>query len=215
MRPVPWAGPIEGRPGPPGRQVCRVTPAASVDQDRKVRWDLKAPWGSKALPDQPARQAASVRSHPTIWKQPIMGAVVYYLGSTYQSSANSNLGNLPTSGAPWTLLAQQGATGFTGATGATGAAGPTGSTGATGTTGTTRIGQAGATGATGSTGPIGLTGIGVQGPTGATGAVGLTGATGSTGVATTPATSATALAPPVSCKSWCRSTTVPKVRAQE
>jgi uncharacterized protein (TIGR03437 family) len=59
-----------------------------------------------------------------------LGAVVFYMGSAYQSSANGNLGNLPTNGSPWTLLAQQGATGAAGPTGAAGVVGPTGATGA-------------------------------------------------------------------------------------
>jgi hypothetical protein len=69
------------------------------------------------------------------------GSVVFYLGSTYQSSANTNVSNVPTNGAFWTLIAQQGGTGTTGQTGAlgprdpTGPAGPAGPTGPTGPTG--------------------------------------------------------------------------------
>jgi uncharacterized protein (TIGR03437 family) len=77
----------------------------------------------------------------------IAGSVVFYQGSTYQSAANANIGNLPTNGAPWTLVAQQGASGSTGPTGMTGAIGATGFTGSAGA-----AGVAGATGLAGSTG---------------------------------------------------------------
>jgi uncharacterized protein (TIGR03437 family) len=108
------------------------------------------------------------------------GAVVFDQGSTYQSQTNGNLGNLPSSGAPWTLIAQAGAAGSTGGTGAAGVAGPTGSTGPAGSTGATGAnGTMGATGAAGLTGVTGSTGsIGAPGATGATGAAGATGATG-------------------------------------
>src|SRR6202000_2729414 len=96
-----------------------------------------------------------------------VGALVYYQGSTYQSTTSGNLGVTPTGTGAWVLIAQ-GVTGATGPTGATGLTGPTGFTGATGFTGPT-----GATGATGFTGPTG--------PTGATGFTGPTGATGATG----------------------------------
>jgi hypothetical protein len=92
------------------------------------------------------------------------GSIVFYLGSTYQSSADNNQGHLPNAGAPWTLIAQQGATGSTGVTGATGAAGTNGATGATGAPGTNGtnglVGATGATGASGATGPTGATGTG-------------------------------------------------------
>ncbi|MGA2741723.1 MAG: hypothetical protein ABSG65_30335, partial [Bryobacteraceae bacterium] len=106
------------------------------------------------------------------------GDLVFYQGSTYQSSVNSNV-TLPTNGASWMVIAQQGATGSTGTTGSTGAAGATGASGATGATGT--IGATGATGFTGAigvTGATGATGVGIAGATGATGAIGSTGATG-------------------------------------
>jgi uncharacterized protein (TIGR03437 family) len=73
------------------------------------------------------------------------GSIVFYQGSTYQSSANANVGHVPSNGAPWTMIAQQGAAGSTGAAGATG---PTG-VGLPGITGAT-----GATGATGSLAPV-------------------------------------------------------------
>jgi hypothetical protein len=69
------------------------------------------------------------------------GSVVFYEGSSYQSLTDRNEGNLPTSGANWMLIAQQGATG---ATGAVGGIGPTGLAGTNGANGV-----AGATGATG------------------------------------------------------------------
>jgi collagen type VII alpha len=108
------------------------------------------------------------------------GAVVFYQGSAYQSQTNGNLGNLPSSGAPWTLIAQAGAAGSTGGTGAAGTGGPTGSTGPVGSTGAT-----GASGTTGATGPAGVTGstgsTSAPGATGATGAAGVNGSTGATG----------------------------------
>ena len=76
------------------------------------------------------------------------GSVVTYLGSSYVSLSDGNAGNTPTSGTPWAVLAQQGATG------ATGAAGAAGATGATGTAGSPGI--SGATGATGPTGTLGV-----------------------------------------------------------
>jgi collagen type VII alpha len=130
------------------------------------------------------------------------GAVVFYQGSTYQSQANGNVENLPSSGAPWTLIAQAGAVGTTGGTGVAGIAGPTGSTGPVGSTGAT--GANGATGPTGAAGPTGLIGAtgsagatganGTTGPTGAAGPTGLIGATGSAG--TTGSTGATGSAGP-------------------
>src|SRR6185369_10949589 len=95
-----------------------------------------------------------------------VGDAVFFSGSSYVSLSGANINNTPP-GAPWALLAQQGATGLTGATGAIGATGSTGALGATGATGST-----GATGATGSTGS--------QGVAGPTGAAGVTGATGTT-----------------------------------
>ncbi len=118
------------------------------------------------------------------------GSVVFYQGSTYQSLTGNNTGALPTNGAPWTLVAQQGATGGVGATGAVGPTGVVGATGAVGATGTQGIagptgaqGIAGPTGAVGPTGAAGATGAqGIAGPTGAVGAVGATGAVGPSGV---------------------------------
>ncbi len=78
------------------------------------------------------------------------GAVVTYLGSSYISLSDGNTGNTPTSGAPWAVLAQQGATG---SAGATGAAGPTGAAGAAGSAGAQGI--PGDIGPTGATGPAG------------------------------------------------------------
>ena len=102
-----------------------------------------------------------------------LGNVVFYQGSSYQSSTNGNTGNLPTGGPPWMLIAQQGATGPAGATGLTGATGPTGAVGPTGA-----IGATGLQGIAGTTGPQGIQGIqGVAGATGATGPVGPTGIT--------------------------------------
>ena len=72
---------------------------------------------------------------------------VFFNGSSYISLSSGNIGNTPTGGAPWALLAQQGAAGATGSTGATGATGPTGATGNAGAAGAT--GSAGATGAAG------------------------------------------------------------------
>jgi Collagen triple helix repeat (20 copies) len=87
------------------------------------------------------------------------GAAVFYNGSSYIGLMGSNVGNAPTGGAPWALLAQQGSTG---ATGPAGEIGPTGLTG-----------PAGPQGTQGNIGPIGLTGPqGAVGPTGATGSIG-------------------------------------------
>lgn len=84
------------------------------------------------------------------------GDAVFFNGSSYISLSNGNVGNIPTGGAPWALLAQQGVTGPTGATGPTGLTGATGATGPTGPTGPQGIqGITGTTGATGPTGPTG------------------------------------------------------------
>ena len=86
-----------------------------------------------------------------------VGDAVFYNGSSYISRTGSNVGNTPSNGAPWALLAQQGATGAMGPTGATGSTGASGATGATGATG-----PAGAAGPTGPTGATGATGGGGQ-----------------------------------------------------
>jgi hypothetical protein len=99
------------------------------------------------------------------------GNVVFYQGSSYQSQTDNNLGSLPTSGAPWTLISQQGAAGTTGSTGSVGPTGPTGGTGPSGP-----AGAGGTAGATGAVGPAGS-----QGATGATGAAGSAGAQGALG----------------------------------
>jgi hypothetical protein len=63
------------------------------------------------------------------------GDSVFFNGSSYISLAGGNLGNTPTNGAPWALLAQQGAAGTPGAPGAPGTPGAVGATGATGAPG--------------------------------------------------------------------------------
>ena len=72
------------------------------------------------------------------------GDAVFFNGSSYISLTGGNLANTPTFGAPWALLAQQGATGPTGPQGSSGSQGPQGATGPQGTAGPT-----GATGASG------------------------------------------------------------------
>src|SRR5467141_198257 len=81
------------------------------------------------------------------------GDAIFFSGSSYISLAGGNIGNTPSGGAPWALLAQQGTTGSTGSVGPTGATGSQGIQGITGPTGPT-----GATGSTGSQGPAGPTG---------------------------------------------------------
>ncbi len=87
------------------------------------------------------------------------GDAVFYSGSSYSSLSGTNVGNTPTSGAPWALFSQQGSTGTTGPTGPAGIAGPTGPQGTQGNPGPTGLtgaqGVAGPTGATGPTGPTG------------------------------------------------------------
>lgn len=99
------------------------------------------------------------------------GNIVFYAGSTYQSSINSNTGNVPSAGTPWTLIAEAGATGAVGLQGLQGIQGLTGPQGPQGATGAT--GNTGPTGLAGPQGSIGLTGP--QGPQGTTGAAGATG----------------------------------------
>lgn len=96
------------------------------------------------------------------------GDAVAYLGASYVSLSGGNVGNTPTSGAPWAVLAAAGSNGTNGTNGTNGSTGPTGPTGPTGATGTT--GSTGSTGSTGATGPTGATGS--AGPTGPTGPVG-------------------------------------------
>jgi uncharacterized protein (TIGR03437 family) len=135
------------------------------------------------------------------------GAVVFYSGSAYQSNANNNMGNTPSTGGPWTMIAQAGAVGATGGIGAAGATGPTGPIGPTGSQGIQGItgstgaqgaqGIQGVTGSTGSQGGQGLQGVtgatgvqGSQGNQGITGPTGVTGALGPTGATGNPATAA-------------------------
>ena len=177
--PAGFQGPsgLRGPSGPPGTSGPAGPPGAS---------GIQGPTGATGSFGQ-----VSAFSLSTAYG---LGSLVTYQGSTYQSSAANNEGNLPTSGPPWTIIAQ-GATGVTGATGATGVTGPAGATGATGVTGPAGAtgvtgvpgpaGVTGATGVTGVTGPAGVTGAtgvtGVPGPTGVTGSTGVTGVTGSTG----------------------------------
>ncbi len=99
------------------------------------------------------------------------GNIVFYLGSSYQSLGGGNIGNPPSNGTPWTLVAQQGSPGPAGSNGTNGAAGANGATGSTGGSGSAGI--AGPTGTAGAPGTTGATGsIGPNGTTGATGASG-------------------------------------------
>jgi len=113
-----------------------------------------------------------------------LGDLVFYTGSTYQSLANANQSNLPGSGAPWSLIAQQGATGPQGPSGGAGPTGPAGPSGGAGATGAT--GPQGTSGGAGPTGPAGPSGG--AGATGATGPQGPSGSTGNTGPAGAPGT---------------------------
>lgn len=111
------------------------------------------------------------------------GSIVFYNGSTYQSSIDANLNNAPSNGAPWVLVAQGGATGATGNTGAQGEMGVQGPMGPQGPQGL--MGPVGAPGAAGPVGEQGIQGIkgdlGSQGPAGATGPAGPIGPQGVTG----------------------------------
>src|SRR5947207_10142186 len=60
------------------------------------------------------------------------GDAIFFSGSSYISLASGNVGNTPTGGAPWALLAQQGSAGGTGPTGPQGTQGIVGATGPTG-----------------------------------------------------------------------------------
>ena len=85
-----------------------------------------------------------------------IGDVATYDGRTwYRTHSNGgNVGDTPSEGTFWTLIAEKGATGATGATGPQGANGATGATGPQGVAGPTGgTGPAGATGATGAAGP--------------------------------------------------------------
>jgi len=140
-----------------------------------------------------------------------VGDVATYSGQTWYriNSNGGNVGDTPSQGTFWTLIAaigdtgpSGGPTGSTGSTGPTGApsitpgpTGPTGPTGApstvTGPTGPTGApgldGEAASVGATGPTGPTGAPG-GPTGPTGPTGAPSsVTGPTGPTGAPSTVA----------------------------
>ena len=113
-----------------------------------------------------------------------VGDVATYAGQTwYRINAHGgNVGDTPSEGTFWTLLAEKGAQGFqgdTGTQGATGAQGDTGTQGATGSQGDT--GTQGATGAQGDTGTQGF-----QGNTGPQGVQGVQGVQGSSGSSTDP-----------------------------
>jgi hypothetical protein len=100
-----------------------------------------------------------------------IGDIVFSNGSSYIKTGNAPPGTAPTSsGAPWALLAQQGAVGSQGSTGPIGPTGPTGPAGVMGPQGA--IGPQGAMGLPGTPGPTGLTGqpgpAGLQGPAGPT-----------------------------------------------
>jgi hypothetical protein len=73
------------------------------------------------------------------------GDAVFFNGSSYISLSSGDIANIPSSGVPWALLAQQGATGLTGASGSNGTNGTNGTNGAQG--------PQGIAGATGSPGP--------------------------------------------------------------
>jgi hypothetical protein len=60
------------------------------------------------------------------------GNAVFFNGSSYISLSNGNIANIPSSGVPWALFAQQGATGLTGASGSNGTNGTNGTNGAQG-----------------------------------------------------------------------------------
>lgn len=108
-----------------------------------------------------------------------VGDVATYDGQTWYriNSNGGNVGDTPSEGTFWTLIAAEGAIGPTGATGPQGEIGPTGATGADSTV-------------PGPTGPIGATGpqgdLGPTGPQGETGPIGPTGATGAASTVTGP-----------------------------
>jgi len=160
---------VPGPPGPQGVQGPMGSPGAAGAQGPQ---GAAGPTG--------ATGATGSLSPVTTFSLSVsygLGSVVFYQGSTYQSATSGNLGNLPTNGSPWVLIAQQGATGATGAMGPTGPVGATGATGAAGPIGAT--GSVGPAGPTGAAGPMGLQGLqGVPGPTGATGATGPAGVLG-------------------------------------
>jgi hypothetical protein len=96
------------------------------------------------------------------------GDAVSFGGSSYVSLSGSNMGNSPSSGGPWAVLAQQGSPGTTGPAGPSGPSGPPGG-----------VGSGGPAGPSGPSGPPGIAGS--PGPAGPTGPVGPTGPTGPAG----------------------------------
>ena len=60
------------------------------------------------------------------------GDAVFFNGSSYIGLSSGNIANIPSSGVPWALLAQQGSTGSTGAPGSNGTNGTNGTNGAQG-----------------------------------------------------------------------------------
>jgi hypothetical protein len=107
------------------------------------------PAGQTGPPGAPGSTGSQGASGPPIafhgiWSNATVyttGDAVFFNGSSYVSLSGPNIGNTPSSGVPWALLAQQGATGATGANGTNGtngtngAPGPQGNTGATGAAG--------------------------------------------------------------------------------
>jgi hypothetical protein len=142
-----------------------------------------------------------------------VGDVATYDGQTWYriNSNGGNVGDTPSEGTFWTLIAAEGAIGPTGATGPQGEIGPTGATGADSTVPgpTGPIGATGPQGDLGPTGPQGETGlIGPTGPTGATGAAStVTGPTGPTGPDGKYLESATAPSTPEPGDIWFNTTT--------
>ncbi len=176
-----------GAPGPAGTQGVPGTPGQAGAQGSPGAQGVAGATGATG----PTGSLAQVKTYNPETGYSV-GSLVFYQGSTYQSSTDNNLGNTPSAGSPWTPIAQQGATGPTGATGATGSSGAVGATGAAGTGGPTGspgttgpqgiAGPTGANGANGTTGPAGVAGsTGAKGATGAQGVTGITGANGSTG----------------------------------
>jgi len=158
------AGPT-GSTGPTGLQGTQgvAGPAGSAGPQGVIgltgATGVAGPTGSTG-PAGPPLAFQGVWSSATTYST---GDAVFSSGSSYVSLTGGNLNNDPIGGAPWALLAQQGAPGAAGAVGSTGAAGSQGIQGNQGIQGAT--GAAGAAGATGATGTATIYGDGSDGTT--------------------------------------------------
>src|ERR1051326_3259604 len=102
------------RAGRHGR--CLRSKALGEWRERRGQRDLGGPPGPRGIRAAPGLQGPPVAFQGT-WSNAATyttGDTVFYNGSSYISLSTGNIGNSPTNGTPWSLLAQQGTTGQSG-----------------------------------------------------------------------------------------------------